>query len=162
MVRWFKLSQNQYLGFWPLAFLLFALQELPYMIMPLFALESNPIMTMEESSAALNICEKALGSLCIMCMTFVVHKDMTVLGLQKGINRAGLACAAAALLLNYTGWLLYFNGHQAIGLMLFFIVALPPLYYVFIGLWRENWILSVISAAFGAVHFIHVWGNLTA
>ena len=65
MVRWVKIVGNQYFGFWVLGLVLFALQEIPYMLMPLFHLETNPIMNMTETSAALDMCEKILGSLCI-------------------------------------------------------------------------------------------------
>ena len=41
-----------------------------------------------------------------------------------------------------------------------FIVAMPPLYYVAIGLWRGNTPLAVTGVMFFAVHFIHVLGNL--
>ena len=51
MVRWFRLFGNQYLGFWALGLVLFFLQEIPYMLMPFFHLEKNPIMTMAETSA---------------------------------------------------------------------------------------------------------------
>ena len=70
MVRWVKLFGNQYLGFWVLGLVLFALQELPYMLMPLCHLETNPIMNMTETSVILDICEKVLGSLCIALMVF--------------------------------------------------------------------------------------------
>ena len=46
MVRWIKLFRDQYLGFWALGLLLFALQEIPYMVMPMLHLETNPIMNM--------------------------------------------------------------------------------------------------------------------
>ena len=49
MVRWFKLMGDQYLGFWVLGLVLFAFQEIPYMLMPLFHLETNPIMNMTET-----------------------------------------------------------------------------------------------------------------
>ena len=62
MVRWVKLFGNQYLGFWILGLILFLVQEIPYMVMPLFHLETNPIMNMAETSMALDICEKILGS----------------------------------------------------------------------------------------------------
>ena len=68
MVRWFKIAGNQYLGFWALGLILFALQEIPYMLMPLFHPDPNPIMTMAETSALLDACEKVLGSLCIALM----------------------------------------------------------------------------------------------
>ena len=75
MVRWFKLFGDQYLGFWGLGLVLFVLQEVPYIVMPFFPLETNPIMQMTETSAALDLWEKILGSLCIALMIFVVHKD---------------------------------------------------------------------------------------
>ena len=65
MVRWCKLFGNQYLGFWLLGLILFAIQEIPYMLMSLFHLETNPIMNMTETSSMLDVCEKVLGSLCI-------------------------------------------------------------------------------------------------
>lgn len=160
MVRWFKIVGDQYLGFWFLGLVLFALQEVPYLVMPLFRLDSNPIMTMPESSAVLDVCEKILGSLCVASMTFIVQKDAVLFRVGEGMHKVGFIFAAVVLLLNYIGWLFYFNGCQSIPVMMIFIVALPPLYYVFIGLWRQNWVLFVVGIAFEAVHFIHVWGNL--
>ena len=52
--------------------------------MPLFHLESNPIMNMTEKSLALDISEKVLGSLCIFLMTFIVHKDATLFSISDG------------------------------------------------------------------------------
>ena len=72
MVKWIKLFDNQYLGFWVLGLVLFVIQDIPYMIMPLLKLETNPIMNMQESTVVLNACEKILGSLCIALMTFIV------------------------------------------------------------------------------------------
>ena len=84
MVRWVKLFGNQYLGFWGLGLVLFALQELPYMLMPLFHLETNPIMKMTEASVILDICEKVLGSLCIALMVFIVHRDAKLFSVSDG------------------------------------------------------------------------------
>jgi hypothetical protein len=44
--------------------------------------------------------------------------------------------------------------------MMFFIVLMPPLYYVAIGLWRRNVLLAAVGVVFLAVHFLHVYGNL--
>ena len=84
MVRWVRLFGDQYLGFWMLGLVLFALQEIPYMLMPLFRLETNPIMSMTEKTAALDIGEKVLGSLCIALMVFVVHKDSALFSISDG------------------------------------------------------------------------------
>ena len=75
MVKWIKLFNNQYLGFWVLGIVLFAIQEIPYMIMPFLKLKSNPIMNMTETSAVLDTLEKILGSLCIALMIFVVNQE---------------------------------------------------------------------------------------
>ena len=162
MKKWIKITESQYLGFWIMGLFLFVLQEVPYMMMPLFKLETNPIMNMQETSVFLDICEKVLGSLCIVLMTFIVHKNIGILDIGSGIAQIGFVFTIVILLLNYFGWRLYFNGHQSIGIMMFFIVVLPPLYYVCIGLWHQNWLLIFTGIIFMAVHFIHVLGNLKA
>ena len=128
--------------------------------MPLFHLDANPIMTMTETSVALNICEKILGSLCIALMAFVIHKNAMPFSVDSGSKKLFFAMAVVILFANYFGWMLYFTGHQSTFVMMLFIVTMPPLYYVSIGLWRQNTPLGVTGAVFLAVHFFHVLGNL--
>lgn len=160
MVKWIKIFDNQYVGFWVWGLILFLIQEIPYMVMPLFKLETNPIMNMQESSVVLNVCEKILGSLCIAFMTFIVCDEKKIFSISDGKELLFFCIATGIILLNFFGWFLYFTGHQSIFVMLFFIVILPPLYYVFIGLWRNNIILTVTGCIFLVVHFIHALGNL--
>ncbi len=160
MVRWCKLFGNQYLGFWLLGLILFAIQEIPYMLMSLFHLETNPIMNMTETSSMLDVCEKVLGSLCIALMVFVIHKDAKMFSVSSGRERLCFGMAAVVLLANFVGWALYFGGLQSVFVMMLFIVVMPPLYYVAIGLWRRNTPLAVCGILFLAVHFTHVLGNL--
>ena len=160
MVRWIRILGNQYLGFWVLGLVLFALQEIPYILMPLFHLETNPIMNMAETSAVLDVCEKILGSLCIALMVFIVHKDATLFLIANDREKLFFTLAMVILLTNFFGWGLYFTGHQSIFVMMSFIVLLPPLYYVTIGLWRQNVPLTATGAIFLVVHFTHVLGNL--
>ena len=127
MVRWLKLFGDQYFGFWILGLVLFAIQEIPYMAMPLFHLETNPIMNMAESSVALDACEKILGSLCIALMIFLVHKDAVLFSISEGRERLFFTLAMIILLTNFLGWGLYFMGHQSVFVMMFFIVLMPPL-----------------------------------
>lgn len=84
MTRWFKIYGNQYLGFWALGLVLFAVQEIPYMLMPLLHLETNPIMNMTEKAVMLDMIEKNLGSLCIAIMVFIIHKDVTLFSISSG------------------------------------------------------------------------------
>ena len=91
MVKWIKLFSNQYLGFWSLGLVLFAIQEIPYMIMPLFKLKTNPIMNMTETSPYLDILEKVLGSLCIALMIFIVNKNTSFFEIGTGIQKIAAA-----------------------------------------------------------------------
>ena len=120
MVPWFKLFGDQYLGFWLPGLVLFAVQEIPYLLMPLFRLETNPIMNMTETSAALDACEKILGSLCIALIVFVVHKNALPFSVSNGREKLFFALAVVILLANFFGWGLYFTGRQSIFVMMFF------------------------------------------
>lgn len=160
MTRWIRLFGDQYLGFWALGPVLFALQEIPYMVMPFVRLETNPIMNMTETSMALEICEKVLGILCVVLMTFVVHRDAVLFSISDGKERFFFILAGILLAANFAGWALYFSGRQSLFIMMFFLVVLPPLYYAAIGLWRRNIPLAAAGAVFLAAHFAHVLGNL--
>lgn len=158
MLKWIRITENQYLGFWILGLVLFIIQEIPYMAMPFMHLETNPIMEIQEKSIILNICEKILGSMCIAAMVFIVHENASVFSVEKtGIY---FYCALAVILLNFTGWGIYFSGRQSMAVMMFFLVVLPPLYYIFIGLWRNNSALAVIGCLFLIAHTANVWNNL--
>lgn len=160
MFKFFKLFGNYYLGFWLFGLLLFAVQEIPYMVMPLFKLQTNPIMNMTESSRILDMFEKILGSLCIAFMIFIVNKNSNLFLPVDGKEKIFFALSVTVLLLNFIGWGIYFSGRQSVFVMMFFIVIMPPLYYFFVGLWRENILLTITAVPFLIVHFIHVLGNL--
>lgn len=160
MFKFFKLFGNHYLGFWLFGLLLFAVQEIPYMVMPLFKLQTNPIMNMTESSRILDMFEKILGSLCIAFMIFIVNKNSNLFLPADGKEKIFFALSVTVLLLNFIGWGIYFSGRQSVFVMMFFIVIMPPLYYFFVGLWRENILLTITAVPFLIIHFIHVLGNL--
>lgn len=162
MVRWFHLLDQQYIGFWSVGVVMFLLQELPYLVMPLLRLRSNPIMTLKETSPVLNGIEKITGVLCIIVMCFVVQENAALFTPGNELSKVGLVAASIILLANYVGWIWYFSGFQAKWMMLTFLVALPPLYYAAIGLWRGNWMLLGLSFVFALVHMTHVAGNLRA
>lgn len=161
MFRFFRLFSNQYFGFWFLGIILFLLQEIPYIVMPFVKLDNNPIMNMVETSVILNILEKLLGSFCIALMILVVNKELPFFDIGVGLQRIAFFCMIFVLLLNFFGWILYFIGFQSIYIILFFLVILPPLYYIFVGLWRKNWCLVFVGVIFLFVHFFHVFNNLT-
>lgn len=160
MVKWFRLTQNQYFGFFALGLAFFVLQELPYIIMPLIPLKSNPLMEMQDKTMLLNIIEKVLGVSCIVVMLFLVHGDAKWFSLDTQKEQVFFGMAMIAIIGYFIGWLFYFNGFQSLPLMLCCLVALPPIYYAFIGLWRRNYILTVLGVLFLIAHIANVWNNL--
>ncbi|MDR0381456.1 MAG: hypothetical protein LBH86_05625 [Oscillospiraceae bacterium] len=160
MVRWFRLTQNQYFGFFALGLFFFALQELPYIVMPFLSLRTNPLMEMQDKSAILNVIEKVFGVSCIVVMLFLVRGDATWFSLG---TRKEILCFIAAMLAiagYFIGWIFYFHGFQSFPLILCCLVALPPIYYSFIGLWRGNYVLAALGGMFLAAHIANVWNNL--
>ena len=114
MFKFVKLFGNQYLGFWVFGLLLFAAQEIPYMVMPLFKLQTNPIMSMTESSRILDMFEKILGSLCIAFMIFIVNKNSNLFLPAEDREKIFFMLSVTVLLLNFIGWGIYFSGRQSV------------------------------------------------
>lgn len=119
MVKWLKITENQYFGFWMLGLVLFALQEVPYMLMPFLKLKTNPIMNMQESFVFLDVCEKILGSLCVFLMTFVIQKNVGFWNLGERNGQIGFGLAVVVLLFELSGlgdvlsWLSTYMGDAA-------------------------------------------------
>ena len=75
MVKWFKITQNQCIGFFAFGLVLFALQQIPYIIIPFIRMDSNILMEMQDKSALLSVAEKILGVSCIIIMLFLVRSE---------------------------------------------------------------------------------------
>ena len=160
VVKWVKITKNQYFGLFALGFVFLLLQELPYIVMPWIPLASNPLMEMQDKSLVLNALEKLLGVSCIFGMLFLVRGDTKWLSLGTGGEKVFLCVAMLALAGYYVGWILYYNGVQTLLLILCLLVAPPPVYYAFIGLWRKNYVLAALGGAFLIAHILNVWNNL--
>lgn len=160
MFKWFKIVKSQYFGFWGIGILLFVIQEIPYMIMPLLHLENNPIMEMPTRVLFLDVLEKILGILSVAVMILVVHKDNNLFSINTKKEMSFFVAAISIIILNFIGWIIYFCGLQGIAVMIIFIFALPPIYYLFIGLWRKNYLLVVVSGLFFIVHLSNAFINL--
>ena len=160
MAKWFKLTKNQYIGFFALGLAFFALQELPYIIMPLIPLTSNPLMEMQDKSALLNAIEKVCGISSIIIMLFLVRDDAKWFSLGTKREKSYFIAAIIAILGYFIGWVFYFIGFQSFPIILCTLVALPPIYYSLIGMWRRNHALAVCGGLFLVVHIANVWNNM--
>ena len=159
MAKWMKLTKKQYLGFFAPGLLLIALQELPYAVMPFLSLSANPLMAMQDKSPLLNAIEKALGISCIFALLFLVRGDAGRFSLHSKKEKGFFGAAILALALYYVGWIFYWNGQQSLALILGLLVAMPPIYYTLLGLWRKNSAAVVLGGLFLLVHLANVWYN---
>ena len=160
MAKWFRLTRNHYFGLFALGLAFFFLQELPYIVMPLINLESNPLMEMQDISAVLNAIEKILGVSCVVVMLFIVRGDDKWFSLGTQKEKIFFSIAVTAIIGYFIGWIFYYNSFQSLPLILCLLVALPPIYYAFIGLWRRNYVLAVLGGMFLVAHVLNVWNNL--
>lgn len=160
MVKWARLTKNQCFGFFALGLAFFLLQELPYIAMPFIPLASNPLMEMQDKSGVLNAVEKMLGVSCIITMLFLVRGDAKWFSLNNKKEKTCFALAMISIIGYFIGWIFYYNGFQSLPLILCLLVALPPIYYTFIGLWRKNYVLAVLGGMFLIAHMTNVWNNL--
>ena len=117
MLKWRKLFCNHWLGIWFLGLAFFFVQEIPYMIMPLIRLDTNPIMNMQTEFMALDILEKIFGTLSIAVMLLIINSETKWFSLNGIQERAGFIGAVVAILLNFIGWGLYFGGYQSVAIM---------------------------------------------
>ena len=160
MFKWVRVVGKQYLGCWLIGVLLFAIQEIPYMIMPLLHLEPNPIMTMPTNSMVIDICQNILGVLCVVAMVLIVNKDNQLFAVKTKSEIIFFSLAVGVIALNFLGWILYFCGLQSVVVMIIFLFAMPPLYYLFIGLWRKNYFMVALSSMFFVVNLTNGLINL--
>lgn len=93
-------------------------------------------------------------------MVLIVHKDSTLFSLRTKSEIAFFSVAVGLIVANFVGWTIYYCGLQSAAIIIIFIFALPPLYYLFIGLWRKNYFLVAVSGLFFAVHLSNALVNL--
>ncbi len=130
------------------------------MIMPLIPLEANPVMEMPTNSVFLDVCEKIFGVLSVAVMVLIVNKDNKFFSVKTKSEIAFFSVAVGLICLNFIGWILYFCGFQSVAVMITFIFVLPPLYYLFIGLWRKNYFLVAVAGIFFVIHLSNACVNL--
>ena len=160
MIKWRKLFCNHWLGIWFLGLAFFFVQEIPYMLMPLIPLDTNPIMNMQTEFMALDILEKIFGSISIAAMLLFVNSETKWFSLKDIQERVSFIGVIITILLNFIGWGLYFGGYQSVAVMTVFLVVMPPLYYIAIGLWRKNYILAIIGGLFLLFHLSNTLTSL--
>ena len=143
MLKFIHLYKNYYLGISFIGIAAFVIQEIPYIVMPIFKPASNPIMSMTNEIKWIETVQGIFGMLSIILL-IEPTKDKTFLFLT-----------ILMILINFIGWTLYYMGHQYGWLIIISQFAVVPLYYLFFGLWKSNYLLVGTAVLFFVIHTIN-------
>lgn len=159
MIKLFHLFKNYYLGISFVGIIAFVIQEIPYMIMPIIKLKSNPIMNMQNEIPWI---EKTQGIFSVLSMIFcmlIVNDNDKFFSIATYKEKGFFAITVLMILINFTGWFFYYLGFQYGWLIVISQFAVVPLYYLFFGLWKSNYLLVSTASVFFIIHTINGYLN---
>ena len=155
MLKFLHLFKHYFLGISFVGILAFAIQEIPYMIMPLIKPESNPIMNMENEFKWIGTVQGIFGVLSMVILMLIVRDDVKAFSIANSKERVFFIITLLMIIINFVGWALYYTGHQYGWLIVLSQFAVVPLYYLFYGLWKSNYLLVVVTVPFFLIHTIN-------
>ena len=162
VLKFVYISKNYYLGLSLIGILAFAIQEVPYIIMPLINLESNPIMNMQNEVKWIATVQGVFGVLSMVLLMILVRDDIPVFSISTTREKIFLALTVCMILVNFIGWAFYYTGHQYGWLIVISQFAVVPLYYLFFGLWKGNYPLVGTATIFFIIHTVNGYMNFIA
>ena len=152
MLKFIHLFKNYYLGISFIGIVAFAIQEIPYMIMPLIHPESNPIMNMPNEIKWLETVQAIFGVLAMIVLMLIVRDDVRTFSLETSREKLFFFLTVLMIAINFIGWAFYYTGHQYGWLIVLSQFAVVPLYYLFFGLWKSNYLLVGVAVPFFLIH----------
>lgn len=159
MFKFLHLFKNYYFGISFLGILAFVIQEIPYMIMPLIKPESNPIMNMTGELKWVETLQGILGVVSMILLMVIVRDDVSFFNMGEAREKIFFALTILMILINFAGWTFYYLGYQHGWLIVLSQFAVVPLYYLFIGLWKHNYMLVTSASLFFVIHTINGYMN---
>lgn len=155
MIKFIRLVGHYYLGISFVGIIAFLIQEIPYMIMPLINLASNPIMNMQNEIEWIERVQGIVGMLSMVLVMLIVRDDNQLFSIATTKEKVCFALAILMIVINFIGWTLYYLGYQYGWLIVISQFAAVPLYYLFFGLWKRNYPLVGTAALFFVIHTIN-------
>lgn len=159
MIKLFHLFKNYYLGISFVGIIAFAIQEIPYMIMPIIKLKSNPIMNMQNEIPWIEKTQGILGVLSMILCMLIVNDNDKFFSIVTYKEKGFFAITVLMILINFTGCFFYYLGFQYGWLIVISQFAVVPLYYLFFGLWKGNYLLVSTASVFFIIHTINGYLN---
>lgn len=103
MIKLFHLFKNYYLGISFVGIIAFAIQEIPYMIMPIIKLKSNPIMNMQNEIPWIEKTQGILGVLSMILCMLIVNDNDKFFSIVTYKEKGFFAITVLMILINFTG-----------------------------------------------------------
>ncbi len=155
MLKFIHLFKNYYLGISFIGIAAFLIQEIPYIVMPLIKPSSNPIMNMTNEIKWIETVQGIFGMLSMILLMLIVRDDVKLIPIETTKDKTFLFLTILMILINFIGWTLYYMGHQYGWLIIISQFAVVPLYYLFFGLWKSNYLLVGTAVPFFVIHTIN-------
>ena len=155
MIKFLHLFRNYYLGISFIGIAAFVIQEIPYIVMPFIKPESNPIMSMKNEIKWIETVQGIFGMLSMILLMLIVRDDVKLIPKETTKEKIFLFLMILMILINCIGWILYYMGHQYGWLIIISQFAVVPLYYLFFGLWKSNYLLVGTAVPFFVIHTIN-------
>ena len=133
----------------------FVIQEIPYIVMPIIKPASNPIMNMTNEIRWIETVQSVFGMLSMILLMLIVRDDVKLIPRETAEDKTFLFLMLMMLLINFIGWILYYMGHQYGWLIIICQFAAVPLYYLFFGLWKRNYLMVGTAVPFFVIHTIN-------
>lgn len=159
MIKFVHLFKNYYLGISFIGIVAFVIQEIPYIIMPLIKPASNPIMNMQNEIKWIETIQGILGMLSMILLMLIVRDDVKSFSITTTKDKAFFVSTVFMILINFAGWIFYYLGYQYGWLIVICQFAVVPLYYLFFGLWKSNYLLVGTATLFFIIHTINGFLN---
>lgn len=155
MINILHLFKNYYLGISFIGIAAFVIQEIPYIVMPLIKPASNPIMNMQNEIKWIQTVQGIFGMLSMILLMLIVRDDVKLIPIETTKDKTFLFLMILMILINFIGWILYYMGYQYGWLIIISQFAVVPLYYLFFGLWKSNYLLVGTAVPFFVIHTIN-------
>ena len=155
MLKFIHLYKNYYFGISFIGIAAFVIQEIPYIVMPLIKPASNPIMNMTNEIKWIETVQGIFGTLSMILLMLIVRDDVKLIPVETTKDKTFLFLTILMILINFIGWTLYYMGHQYGWLIIISQFAVVPLYYLFFGLWKSNYLLVGTAVPFFVIHTIN-------
>ncbi|AEG18215.1 hypothetical protein [Methanobacterium paludis] len=137
---------NYVFGFSLMGLILYALQLFPNIIWMLAPPVNNVLTKNSSAYPILNIIERVFGIMTVALLILLINKG-------GGINSSIYIGLAILFLVGYyIAWIFYYKGVVSPWLLIIGLAAMPPLYFLFVGLWMENYVVLIPCVIFGITH----------